>query len=251
MEFFDFIKGILGLLFLQAGWSYQKRQALGFLYILSIFYHKLQGTFFTKANMVYDNSFNTNPYCSGVILGLFLQEKALSENYLIGLLNLYGSLGDEFFWRNLRPLFFMTALIIPFYGYLINNSYNLPSNYFILSIMFPVFFIIISQGMRFYWFIKSTQIGYSAAWAFAYLLKKFLPLLYCLKAFISGMVIILLFLVLLFGFTEHIISLKSIVIYLILIGIILMGLIRIFANYEISSYLLIIGLLIFLIIKII
>ncbi|MCS7258536.1 MAG: hypothetical protein NZ601_04135 [candidate division WOR-3 bacterium] len=249
MGVIDSLKGMFALLLLQAGWCYQKKQALGFIYALSVFYKYQQTNFFQKVKVIYDSSFNTNPYCSGVLLGITVSSPKISENYFIGLQHLYGSLGDEFFWRTLRPILLMLASIFPFCKYLITNEINLSYFYIISPAIFLIPFVTITQYTRYYWFFKATRVGNKAAISLANFLRKPLPLLYQIKAFISGILLILILCILLFGFSLSIVSLKNILGLLFIITALLFSLLRIFNKYEMSSYILIIGLLIFLIIK--
>ncbi|MEO0072306.1 MAG: PTS system mannose/fructose/sorbose family transporter subunit IID [candidate division WOR-3 bacterium] len=246
----NFLKGLFALLLLQSSWCYQKKQTLGFLYALSMFLHYQHENFFQKAKIIYESAFNTNPYCSSVILGIMLNNSKIPANSLIGLQHLYGSLGDEFFWRTLRPILLMLATILPFYGYLKTNGIYLSNIYYLSPFVFLIPFLIISQGTRYYWFLKAYWTGNKATISLANFLRKPLPILYHLRTFISGWLVVLILLIILFGFSQNIVSFKSIVSFLFVIIIVLLLLLRFANRYEMSSYLLIIGLLIFLLIKV-
>lgn len=245
MDNFHIIKSALALSLLQASWSYQGKQTIGFLFALLTIKNRSD----KKKQIIINSAFNTNPYCAGCLLGVLQHYQEVPEEWFIALQHTFGSLGDEFFWRILRPILSSLAILLSLYGYLFAENIYLTGVYRIAPLFFLVPFILISQGVKLQWLVKAIKSGRSACISLANYLRKPLPKLYHGFAFIAGMIFTVVIVVLLFGFDHQVTTAsKSIVLIgLILISIFSTGLIL--RTERSSTYLLIGGLLIFLIFK--
>lgn len=245
MDYFYALKNYLNLLLLQSAWSYQGKQTIGFLFALT----KLKNNSETKKKIVSDSAFNTNPYCTGLLLGLMQHYDNIANEWFIALQHTFGSLGDEFFWRLLRPMLMTISVIILLYGYLFSPTINLGIIYAFVPFIYLIFFSFVSQQVRFKWFVKAVKSGRTASLTLANFLRKPLSKLYNLFAFLAGLCLSAVILLFLYGFnhqiagTRHLLLLIGfIILFIILIGFLL-------KTERASSLFLIGGLLIFLVIK--
>lgn len=108
-------------LFIQASWSFERMQTLGFVYAMMPALRKLypdRDEFAARINQ-HMEYFNTQPYLASFILGAAArmeQERASGRNPNADALELktalmapLGALGDSFFWGSLKPLAAVSA----------------------------------------------------------------------------------------------------------------------------------------------
>jgi mannose/fructose/N-acetylgalactosamine-specific phosphotransferase system component IID len=241
----DIIKSFLALLFIQTSWSYEGKQTIGFLFaLITIKNRSLQ-----KKEIIYRSSFNTNPYCTGLLLGLMQHYKDVPQEWFVALQHTFGSLGDEFFWRLLRPILLTIPVVILLYAYMYTHNIHLASLYMYAPLIFLVLFNFFSQGVRYRWLNKGSEFGRSATISLANYLRKPLAKLYNIFAFLAGILLIIVVLISVYGFSNHSAGSPKIIISIALI----LSLITIFClmlrTEQYSSYLLIGGLLIFLLFR--
>lgn len=248
MGFIDIIKGFFALIFLQASWSYVGRQTLGFLYAIILLAKNKSDTLTpapTKSQIeerIWQKfSLNTNPYCTGVMIGIALNHEGeiFKESYF-SLQHIFGSIGDEFFWHLLRPTLLSLAVLLLLLGYFYSNNLQMVTIFTFAPLLFFIPYNIIAQGTRIRGLYQGKKYGKSAAIFLIQDLRRFIPKLYNTLAFISGALLILLLL-------ANSVGRKYWSIPLILFLTILSY--RLLRSDRASSYLLIVGLLIFLIIK--
>ncbi|MBS4015044.1 MAG: PTS system mannose/fructose/sorbose family transporter subunit IID [Candidatus Latescibacteria bacterium] len=241
----DIIKSFLALLFLQTAWSYEGKQTIGFLNaLITLKKHTPQ-----KKEIVSKSAFNTNPYCTGLLLGLMGHYEQIPREWFVALQNTFGALGDEFFWRLLRPILLTTTVIILLSGYLFTPDIRLVSLYMYAPLLFIILFNLVSQSVRYRYLFKGLKFGRSAAISLANSLRKPLAKLYNIFAFLAGIVLIVVILLFLSGFSHQIESTQKTIaaIFLVLLLVVIFSLLL--RTERHSSYLLIGGLLIFLIFK--
>jgi PTS system mannose-specific IID component len=118
----DLVRVFLRSLLIQASWSYDRMQSLGFAYAVLPVLRKLYpdpGEFRSRLQL-HMEYFNTQPYLAGFILGAVarMEEERASgrdpaadvtalKNTLMAPL---GALGDSFFWGSFKPLAVMIAI---------------------------------------------------------------------------------------------------------------------------------------------
>ncbi len=109
--------GVLGRsLLIQASWSFERMQSVGFAYALSPVLRKLypDRTEYESRLKLHLDYFNTQPYLAAFILGAVVrleQDRATGLNttadirgFKASLMAPLGALGDSFFWGSLKPL---------------------------------------------------------------------------------------------------------------------------------------------------
>lgn len=241
----DIIKSFLALLFLQTAWSYEGKQTVGFLNaLITLKKHTPQ-----KKEIVSKSAFNTNPYCTGLLLGLMGHYDEIPQEWFVALQNTFGALGDEFFWRLLRPILLIMTVIILLYGYLLTHDIRLVSLYMYAPLLFIILFNLFSQSIRYRYLFKGVKFGRSATISLANSLRKPLAKLYNILAFLAGIVLIAVILLFLSGFSHQIESTHKTVAAVGLVLLLLLIFSLLLRAEQHSSYLLIIGLLIFLLFK--
>ncbi len=116
----DFLKVFGRALLLQASWSFERMQTLGFAFAVEPVLRKLypDRNEYEERLKVHLEYFNTQPYCASFILGAVMrleEDRATGVNAAADVSGLktalmapLGAMGDSFFWGALRPL---TALI--------------------------------------------------------------------------------------------------------------------------------------------
>jgi mannose/fructose/N-acetylgalactosamine-specific phosphotransferase system component IID len=250
MGFIEILKGFFISMFLSSSWSYLGRQSVGILAIL------LSLTKGEKRNLIKEralarNAFNTNPYCTGVMIGIVLNnENELQKESFFSLQHIFGSIGDEFFWRALRPTLLSLSVLFLLIGYLWSKEINSIGVFVLTPLLFLLPYNIIAQGIRVRGLSQGKKLGRVAAVQLVELLRRPISKLYNLSAFIIGMILTILPLVFLSSFTRHIENLgKSIVSALSILAFIVLSFVALRSDRA-SSYLLIGGLLIFLVIKV-
>ncbi len=121
---FDLFKVFLRSLLIQASWSFDRMQSLGFAYAIEPLLRRLypdQEEYRSRLSL-HMEYFNTQPYLAAFILGATArteQERASGLNKAVDIQGLkstlmapLGALGDSFFWGALRPLAAMIAVAL-------------------------------------------------------------------------------------------------------------------------------------------
>ena len=147
MRFAEFIKIYFRSFFIQASWNHEKMLSLGYTFCLIPFADKFikdpeHRVEFLTRNMGF---FNTHPYMANWIVGgvLKLEENAgadpnispkLIERYKKQLSATLAAIGDQLFWRLLKPIAVMIGILLSFFnitGGLITAFlfYNVPHFY--------------------------------------------------------------------------------------------------------------------------
>ncbi len=109
------IKVFLGSFFIQASWSFEKMQGLGFAAAISPAIKEMfKGAESASAAKRHLAFYNAHPYMASPVLGaaIRLEEKgkagerepAASARFKTMVMGPYGALGDSFFWGAVRPL---------------------------------------------------------------------------------------------------------------------------------------------------
>ena len=258
MDSIEIIKGFFSLILLQMSWSFVGRQTLGFLYAIILLARNQPDSSTQeptksqiKERIWQKQTLNTNPYCTGVMVGIALNnEGEIYKDSFFSLQHIFGSIGDEFFWRLLRPTLLSIAVLFAMIGYLYSATLNLIGIFRFFPLIFLLPYVIITQGIRIRGLYQGKKHGKNAAIYLIKDLRKNIPRLYNILTFIFGILIILLPFVFIYTFSYQVFAFKRIILTIILI------LSSIFISYlalrseRSSSYLLLIGLLIYLIIKI-
>lgn len=121
--------GVLGRSFLiQASWSFERMQSIGFAYALEPVLRKLypDRTEYESRLKLHLDYFNTQPYLASFILGAVVrleQDRAAGLNAAPDIQRLkaslmapLGALGDSFFWGSLKPLAAIVAAALVLAG---------------------------------------------------------------------------------------------------------------------------------------
>lgn len=253
MSDWEIIKGFVSLFFLQTSWSYAGKQTLGFLYAwISLTKASAQEKKDLKNLIGKKIGFNTNPYCAGLLLGIALNNEAnIAKEWFITLQHILGGLGDEYFWRTLRPLLLALATLFLILGYYQNklNIYSIGIFKF-APLLFLIPYLIITQRIRLKGLINGIRYGQKAT-VFLNELRKSLTILYHILAFILGVLLVLLPPIASYSLSSPIANIATGLLFtlvILLLFALTFGLLR---SDRRASYLLIAGLLIFLIIKVI
>ncbi|MEO0092002.1 MAG: PTS system mannose/fructose/sorbose family transporter subunit IID [candidate division WOR-3 bacterium] len=253
MTNWEAIKGLITLFFLQTSWSYAGKQTLGFLYAwISLTRTSAQEKRDLKNLVGKKTGFNTNPYCAGLLLGIALNNEAnIAKEWFVTLQHILGGLGDEFFWRTLRPLLLALVTLFLILGYYQNklNIYSIGIFKF-APLLFLIPYVIITQRVRLKGLIDGVRYGQKAT-VFLNELRKSLTVLYHILAYILGVLIVLLPPIASYSLSSPIATITSGLLFtfiVLLLFALIFGLLR---SDRRASYLLIAGLLIFLIIKVI
>lgn len=248
MGYSEIIKGFIALLFLSSSWSYLGRQTIGILSTILILAKKDTNPSLADWQK---NAFNTNPYCTGVMVGIVLnkQTEIFNESFF-ALQHIFGAIGDDFFWRALRPTLLSLSVLILLIGYLFSAKIHSLWVFTLSPLLFLIPYNIIAQGTRIRGLYEGKKYGRSAAIRLIEDLRQPISTLYNILAFVMGILLVLLPLVFLSSFSEHTASFgKSIVSTLSILSLIVLSFLALRTDRA-SSYLLIGGLLIFLIIKV-
>ena len=119
-----FVRGLL----VQASWSFERMQSVGFAYAVEPALRKLypDATEYESRLRLHLSYFNTQPYLASYILGAVVrleQERASGRNASADVQGLktalmapLGALGDSFFWGSLRPFAAITAAALALTG---------------------------------------------------------------------------------------------------------------------------------------
>lgn len=118
----DLVRVFLRSFLIQASWSYDRMQSLGFAYAVLPALRKLYpepGEYRSRLQL-HMEYFNTQPYLAGFILGAVVrmeEERASGRNPTVDIPALkntlmapLGALGDSFFWGSFKPLAVVIAL---------------------------------------------------------------------------------------------------------------------------------------------
>jgi mannose/fructose/N-acetylgalactosamine-specific phosphotransferase system component IID len=251
MDFDEIIKGFFALIFLQSSWSYVGRQTLGFLYAIILLTKNRTASEPTRAQIkgqIWQKlSLNTNPYCTGVMIGIAInkQGEIFKESYF-SLQYIFGSIGDEFFWQLLRPTLLGIAVLLSLIGYILSNNQTSIGMFRFSSLLFLIPYIFITQGTRIRGLYQGEKYGKDAAIFLIKNLRKKIPKLYKVLSFIIGVLLVIIPIVFLSSFGGYLKA--SILATLLIFFIILISYLALRSERS-SSYLLIAGLLILLIIK--
>jgi len=257
MGYSEIIKGFIALLFLSSSWSYLGRQTIGILSTILILAKKdTKNDVKVDKNLIKErfwqkNAFNTNPYCTGVMVGIVLnkQNEIFNESFF-ALQHIFGAIGDDFFWRALRPTLLSLAVLILLIGYLVSPNFHLLNIFTLAPLLFLIPYNIIAQGIRVRGLYEGRKHGRSAAVRLIQDLRKPITKLYNILAFIMGMLIVLLPLIVIHHTSGHSENLWKSIIFLLLIILLVVLSYLAMRTERANSYLLISGLLIFLIIKV-
>ncbi len=257
MGIIEIIKGFFALVFLQVSWSYVGRQTLGFLYAIILLAKNQTDSFNsepTKSQIIeriwQKFSLNTNPYCTGLMIGIALNNQGeIFKESFFSLQHIFGSIGDEFFWHLLRPTLLSLAVLCSLIGYLTSTNLNIYGLFKFSPLVFLIPYFIITQATRIHGLYQGKMYGKHTTVHLMENLRKCIPLLYKILAFIFGILFTLLPILFLHNFSNQIFSVKnSILIIILLLLIIFISYLGLRSERS-SSYLFIIGLLIFVIIK--
>lgn len=258
MGSWETIKGLIALFFLQSSWSYAGKQTLGFLYAwISLIKDSSKLSVAEDKNTLKNligkkTGFNTNPYCAGLLLGIALNNaNNITKEWFVSLQHILGGLGDEFFWRTLRPLLLAIATLFLAIGYYQNNLRITSLGIFRFApLLFLVPYIIITQYVRIKGLTDGERYGQRST-VFLNDLRKSLTVLYHTLAYILGVLIVLLPPIASYSLSSPIATITTgllFTLFVLLLIALTFGLLR---SDRRASYLLIAGLLIFLIIKVI
>jgi mannose/fructose/N-acetylgalactosamine-specific phosphotransferase system component IID len=251
MGIIEIVKGFVALLFLQSSWSYIGRQTLGVLLVLILLVKKKDPNKKLLKQRIWQSiPFNTNPYCTGIILGIALnQEGDIFKESYVTLQHIFGAIGDEFFWRALRPTLLSFSVLILLIGYFLSINFNIPVVYRFAPLLFLVPYNLLAQGIRFRGLYQGKKYGRNAAVRLTENLRKPISKLHNFLTFIMGMLLVLLPLIFIHSYSgHHSIFAISFLSALIIIILTVISFVAMRSNRA-SSYLLIGGLLIFLIIR--
>lgn len=120
MSRFDLFRLYLRSFFVQAGFTYERLLAFGFVWIVN----PLMGRFFTSAEERRDylkrhlSGFNANPYLAGYALGavIKLEEEKVAPQQIVRFKGLMqsplGAVGDNLIWQNLRPALLILGIVL-------------------------------------------------------------------------------------------------------------------------------------------
>jgi len=125
----DLIRVFWRSLLIQASWSFERMQSLGFSYAIEPVLKKLYpdpGEYESRMRLHLEY-FNTQPYLASFILGATVrleQDRAQGKNPVADIRNIktslmapLGALGDSYFWGALRPFAAITATALLFTGW--------------------------------------------------------------------------------------------------------------------------------------
>jgi mannose/fructose/N-acetylgalactosamine-specific phosphotransferase system component IID len=169
--------GWLALLLIQASWSFQGAQGLGFLTVLLA---RTRGAAMRRRVLAeYRQVFNTNPFMAGALAGVTLHyelQGSAEIDRLSGALQCsFGASGDAFFWRSLRPGLSVLAVLLG------TIRPELASGAFLVP------FALVSQSVRFAGFERGLLRGKAAAVELSSLLTRMVARADVLFAFLTGM----------------------------------------------------------------
>jgi mannose/fructose/N-acetylgalactosamine-specific phosphotransferase system component IID len=250
MGYLEIIKAFFISLFLSSSWSYLGRQSNG-IWAIILQLVKPDKREHAKAMLLERSAFNTNPYCTGVMIGIALNdENQIRQESFVTLQSIFGSIGDEYIWRTLRPTVLSVSVLLLMIGYLwIKNIYAV-GVFALTPLLFLIPYNIAVQGIRIKGIHQGKKIGVMAAVKLVEYLRRPITKFYNLLAFVIGMIVIILPLVYLSSFARHINGFaESIVSIFTILGVTAASYFLMRSERS-SSYLLIAGLLIFLIIKV-
>lgn len=145
--------GVLALLLIQASWSYQGGQGLGFAVAAMALARDRETR--TRVFAKYRRLFNTNPFMAGPLVGITIHcERKGSPDIdrLFGALqSSLGASGDGFFWRQLRPGVSVLAVLLGTFR----------PHFAAVAFLAP--FALVSQVVRFAGFERGLAVGKVAA----------------------------------------------------------------------------------------
>jgi len=147
------VTGAIALLLIQASWSYQGGQGLGFAVAALALARDRE----TRARVFakYRGLFNTNPFMAGPLLGIAVhyerQDNPDIDRMLGALQSSMGASGDGFFWRQLRPGVSVLAVLL--------GTYRLQ----FAPVVFLLPFVLVSQAVRFVGLQRGLATGKTAA----------------------------------------------------------------------------------------
>ncbi len=181
----DWIKIFLKSLLLQVGFSYERKQGLGWGWIFysvrkELTEEKKQEIDFLKRHFM---NFNTNPYLAGYAIGAVIEseeqgkvEKTVALKNSLG--NALGAVGDNLIWKNLRPWLLSLGLVVSL----------------VIGLWGPIVFWLSFNFIQIYLRIRGLRKGYQLQERvfldfnskFFRLLSKITPILgsFCLGAFL-------------------------------------------------------------------
>lgn len=119
-------------LFIQSTWNFWRMQNLGFVFAMIPSIRFLGGNRGEKIRMLsrHLESFNTNPYMSGPIIGsvMRLEEDlyrdgncAEADHLKTALMAPYAAMGDSLFWGSLKPFAGIVGVLLALKGYLVSG----------------------------------------------------------------------------------------------------------------------------------
>jgi mannose/fructose/N-acetylgalactosamine-specific phosphotransferase system component IID len=120
MSRLDLFRLYLRSFFVQAGFTYERLLAFGFIWTLTTLVRRLfpsaekQGDFFKR----HLSGFNANPYLAGYALGAVakLEEEKVSPQQIVRFKGLMqsplGAVGDSLIWQNLRPALLILGIVL-------------------------------------------------------------------------------------------------------------------------------------------
>jgi PTS system mannose-specific IID component len=145
--------------FIQASWSYDRMQSLGFAFALIPVLRRLypDRELFTERLAVHMEYFNTQPYIASFVLGAAVkaeEDRASGRNAATDVVELkktlmapLGALGDSFFWGSLKPFAASAAVAV-----LLTGAWWAP-------LLFLVLYNIVHVGLR----LSLVFVGYATA----------------------------------------------------------------------------------------
>jgi mannose/fructose/N-acetylgalactosamine-specific phosphotransferase system component IID len=166
----------LRLLVVQASWSFLGAQALGFRMVLAALFRDPAARRQVLAK--YRGAVNTNPFLAGALAGIVAHYErrgsAEGERLFGALQSGFGSSGDAFFWRVLRPGLSVLAVLA---GTLRPE---------VAGLFFLVPFAAVNQGVRLYGLRRGLARGRDAAVELSGLLTRAASVGSSLFAFLTG-----------------------------------------------------------------
>ena len=153
----DLARVFLRSLWLQASWSFEGMQTLGFAYAVDPALRRIYGSGKPRSAAIkrHLEFFNTNPLLASAILGCVvrLEEKRRPDvdeavrGIKSALMGPYGAIGDGIYWGALKPLLVLTALHAAYRG-----SLWAPWAFLLL-------FVALNLGGRLFWFSQGYRKG--------------------------------------------------------------------------------------------